>query len=134
MRHGAIVLVTYMKEQLAGEIFSDFPAEPEKFRTDLTDENQVMNLISTIVNRFKRIDILVNVVGGYIGGKAVTELGVNEWDLMMTMNLKSAFLISKHTLGVMKSSGNGGKIVHVSSRNGLKSAGYDSAYAASKAG
>jgi NAD(P)-dependent dehydrogenase (short-subunit alcohol dehydrogenase family) len=73
------------------------------------------------------------VVGGYLGGKTVSELDQKEWDLMMNMNLKSAFLISKHVIPQMVSS-KYGKIIHVSSRTGLKSDGYDSAYAASKSG
>jgi NAD(P)-dependent dehydrogenase (short-subunit alcohol dehydrogenase family) len=77
--------------------------------------------------------VLVNVVGGYLGGKSVSELDEKEWDLMMNMNLKSAFLISKHVIPQMISS-KYGKIMHVSSRTGLKSSGYDSAYAASKSG
>ena len=72
-------------------------------------------------------------VGGYFGGKSVSELDEKEWDLMMTMNLKSAFLISKHVIPQMIFS-KYGKAVHVSSRTGLRSAGYDSAYAASKSG
>jgi len=52
---------------------------------------------------------------------------------MMNMNLKSAFLISKHIMPQMVAS-KYGKIVHVSSRTGLQSGGYDSAYAASKSG
>jgi NAD(P)-dependent dehydrogenase (short-subunit alcohol dehydrogenase family) len=63
----------------------------------------------------------------------VVELDEKEWDLMMTTNLKSAFLISKHVIPKMISS-KAGKIVHVSSISGLKSTGYDSAYSASKAG
>jgi short-subunit dehydrogenase len=72
-------------------------------------------------------------VGGYLVGKTVSELDQKEWDLMMNMNLKSAFLISKHVIPQMASS-KYGKIIHVSSRTGLKSDGYDSAYAASKSG
>ncbi|MGZ5472032.1 MAG: SDR family NAD(P)-dependent oxidoreductase [Nitrososphaeraceae archaeon] len=49
----------------------------------------------------------------------------------MTLNLKSAFLISKHVTRQMISS-KYGKIIHVSSKNGLQSEGYDSAYSASK--
>ena len=63
----------------------------------------------------------------------MTELDEKEWDLMMNMNLKSAFLISKNVIPQMISSKNG-KIIHISSRSGLKSSGYDSAYAASKSG
>jgi NAD(P)-dependent dehydrogenase (short-subunit alcohol dehydrogenase family) len=76
----------------------------------------------------------VNSIGGYLGGKSVTDLEEHEWDLMMNLNLKSAFLISKHVIPVMKSSGRGGKIVNISSKTGLKSEGHDSAYAASKSG
>jgi NAD(P)-dependent dehydrogenase (short-subunit alcohol dehydrogenase family) len=52
---------------------------------------------------------------------------------MMSMNLKSAFLISKHVIPLMVAAKHG-KIVHISSRTGLKSDGYDSAYSASKSG
>ena len=103
-------------------------------KADVTREEQVVRLISAIVERFGHIDILVNSVGGYLGGKSVTDLEEHEWDLMMNLNLKSAFLISKHVIPVMKSSGPGGKIVHISSKTGLKSEGHDSAYAASKSG
>ncbi len=72
-------------------------------------------------------------VGGYVGGKSVSELDEQEWDLMMNMNLKSAFLISKYVVPQMISS-KYGKIIHVSSRTGLRSEGYDAAYAASKSG
>jgi 3-oxoacyl-[acyl-carrier protein] reductase len=51
----------------------------------------------------------------------------------MTLNLKSAFLISKHVTRQMICS-KSGKIIHISSRNGLRSMGYDSAYSASKSG
>jgi NAD(P)-dependent dehydrogenase (short-subunit alcohol dehydrogenase family) len=72
-------------------------------------------------------------VGGYLGGIPTMELGEIDWTTMMDLNLKSAFLISKYVIPIMKS-GKGGNIVHISSRTGLKSEGYDSAYAASKAG
>ena len=66
---------------------------------------------------------------------AISEVRVDEkeWDLMITMNLKSAFLISKHVIPQMILS-KYGRAVHVSSRTGLRSTGYDSAYAASKSG
>src|SRR5918994_2039479 len=89
----------------------------------------------TLVKKFIEsgaINILVNVVGGYLGGKSIAELNGTDWDTMMNLNLKSAFLISKHVIPIMKSV-NGGNVVHISSRTGLKSEGYDSAYAASKA-
>ena len=102
-------------------------------KADVTKEEEVEKLVSSIISKHGQIHILVNVVGGYLGGKSVSELDEKEWDLMMNMNLKSAFLISKHVIPQMVSS-KYGKIIHISSRTGLKSDGYDSAYAASKSG
>jgi NAD(P)-dependent dehydrogenase (short-subunit alcohol dehydrogenase family) len=90
-------------------------------------------LVSHVIKTYDRIDVLVNVVGGYLGGKTVAELDETEWDKMMNMNLKSAFLISKHVIPLMVAAKHG-KMVHISSRTGLKSDGYDSAYSASKSG
>ncbi len=103
------------------------------FKTDLTNENDVENLFSDVLKKFGRIDVLANVVGGYIAGKDVSQLDTSDWDKMMNMNLKSAFLISRKVLPVMKSA-RYGKIIHIAARPGLKSGGNDAAYSASKAG
>jgi NAD(P)-dependent dehydrogenase (short-subunit alcohol dehydrogenase family) len=102
-------------------------------KADITKEDQVRKLVSNVVEKHSRIDVLVNVVGGYIGGKKVSELEESEWDKMINLNLKSAFLISKHVLPLMVHAKHG-KMIHISSRTGLKSSGNDSAYAASKSG
>lgn len=102
-------------------------------KADITKEDQVRKLVSNVVQKHSRIDVLVNVVGGYIGGKKVSELEESEWDKMINLNLKSAFLISKHVLPLMVLAKHG-KMIHISSRTGLKSSGNDSAYAASKSG
>ena len=131
---GATTIATYLKDENIETNKGQNTNNAQFIKADVTREEQVVRLISAIVERFGHIDILVNSVGGYLGGKSVTELKEHEWDLMMTLNLKSAFLISKHVIPVMKSSGLGGKIVHISSKTGLKAEGHDSAYAASKSG
>ena len=131
---GATTIVTYLKDENIETNKGQNTNNAQFIKADVTREEQVVRLISAIVERFGHIDILVNSVGGYLGGKSVTDLEEHEWDLMMNLNLKSAFLISKHVIPVMKSSGPGGKIVHISSKTGLKSEGHDSAYAASKSG
>jgi NAD(P)-dependent dehydrogenase (short-subunit alcohol dehydrogenase family) len=131
---GATTIATYLNDEQIEALKGQNTINSELIKADVTREEQVVKLISTIVERFGHIDILVNSVGGYLGGKSVTDLEEHEWDLMMNLNLKSAFLISKHVIPVMKSSGHGGKIIHISSKTGLKSEGHDSAYAASKSG
>ena len=105
----------------------------EFVKVDITHEDEVKTLISNILEKFGQIHVLANVVGGYIGGKNVGETSEEEWDKMILINLKSAFLISKHVLTSMKKK-KFGKIVHISSATGAKASGNDSAYAASKAG
>ena len=131
---GATTIATYLKDENIEANKGQNTNNAQFIKADVTREEQVVRLISAIVERFGHIDILVNSVGGYLGGKSVTELEEHEWDLMMNLNLKSAFLISKHVIPIMKSSGPGGKIVHISSKTGLKAEGHDSAYAASKSG
>jgi NAD(P)-dependent dehydrogenase (short-subunit alcohol dehydrogenase family) len=129
---GATTISSYLNKTEADKLKTT-NHKIELVELDTTKEEQILKTIPMLVKRFGRISILVNVVGGYLGGKDIIELGESEWDAMMNLNLKSAFLITKHVIPVMKSSGNGGSVVHVSSSTGLKSEGYDSAYAASKA-
>jgi NAD(P)-dependent dehydrogenase (short-subunit alcohol dehydrogenase family) len=129
----AKVVSSYVIDREIEQLKKESKAVVELIKTDVTKEEEIEKLVLSVISKYGRIDVLVNVVGGYLGGKSVSELDEKEWDLMMTMNLKSAFLISKHVIPQMVSS-KYGKITHVSSRTGLKSSGYDSAYAASKSG
>ncbi len=105
----------------------------EFIKTDVTKGHEIQKLVSDIIERHGQIHILVNVVGGYIGGKSVTMMDESEWDKMININLKSTFLISKYIISIMISN-RYGKIVHISFKTGVKGEGNDSAYAASKAG
>jgi NAD(P)-dependent dehydrogenase (short-subunit alcohol dehydrogenase family) len=128
---GAKTIASFRNEADAAKLKSANP-QVEIIKLDISNEKEILKMLPILFEKFSKIDILVNTVGGYLGGKNITQLGEDDWEVMMNLNLKSAFLISKHVIPVMKS-GNGGKIIHVSSRSGLKSDGYDSAYAASKA-
>jgi NAD(P)-dependent dehydrogenase (short-subunit alcohol dehydrogenase family) len=108
-------------------------ASIQLIKADITKEEEVTRLVSNVIDRYGRIDILVNVVGAYIAPKSVVELDEKEWDFMMDVNLKSAFLISKHVIRHMVSK-RYGKVIHISSKKGLHAEGFDSAYAASKSG
>ena len=129
----AITVVTYIIDEEMKDVKTKIKTIAELVKADITKEDQAKNLVSHVIETYDRVDILVNVVGGYLGGKSVAELDETEWDKMMSMNLKSAFLISKHVIPLMVSAKHG-KIVHISSKTGLKSDGYDSAYSASKSG
>jgi NAD(P)-dependent dehydrogenase (short-subunit alcohol dehydrogenase family) len=128
---GATTISSFLNEKEAEKLKTANP-EVELIDLEIGKEEQILKMIPILVEKFGSINILVNVVGGYLGGKSIIELSGTDWDTMMNLNLKSAFFISKHVIPIMKS-GNGGNVVHISSRTGVKSEGYDSAYAASKA-
>lgn len=129
---GAVTISSFHNQKEAEKLKIENP-KVEMIELDILREEQLLKTIPKLAKQFGTIDILVNVVGGYLGGKNIDTLGETEWEAMMNLNLKSAFLISKHVIPVMVS-GKGGNIVHISSRTGQKSEGGDSAYAASKAG
>jgi NAD(P)-dependent dehydrogenase (short-subunit alcohol dehydrogenase family) len=78
-------------------------------------------------------DIVVNNAGISGAGRAM-DLSERDWDAVMDVNLKGAFLVAQAAARAMKEGGRGGSIVNIASIAGLRVAGDLSAYAASKAG
>ncbi len=133
---GAAVGVTYIVEpevRACKACLGSRADAPSFFKVDVTVEAEVQTLVRTVVERLGRIDILLNLVGGYVGDLPVATLPEATWDHMLNINLKSAFLCCKHVVPVMRRGG-GGRIVTVSSRAALKVFPGISAYAAAKAG
>ena len=100
--------------------------------TDLTDPESVDALIQNTLDKFGRIDILVNIVGGYDAGKPVHETSIETWDNMMLLNSRITFLVSRAVIPTMLKQSSG-KIVNIGARPGLQASGNDAAYSASKA-
>ncbi len=133
---GAAVVVTYVVDPEVPECKACLGSRadaPVFLKADVTAEAQVQKLIRTVVEQLGRIDILLSLVGGYVGDLPVAALPEATWDHMLALNLKSAFLCCKHVVPVMQQGG-GGRIVAVSSRAAIKVFPGISAYAAAKAG
>src|SRR4029077_18894870 len=104
---------------------------------DLTEEEPARRLIDTAVERFGRIDILVNNVGGSRNAK-IWEMTVEDWDFVLRLNLRSTFLCTRAAVPHMMRQ-RYGRIVCLSSgaREGTPWTAYyqgGSAYSAAKAG
>jgi NAD(P)-dependent dehydrogenase (short-subunit alcohol dehydrogenase family) len=100
---------------------------------DVTDGKAVAAMVAACLERFGRIDILVNNVGGSAPGGPV-EMSEQVWDAQVDLNLKSVFLGCKHVLPVMERQ-KGGAIVNLASTSALRWSGSAHvAYAATKAG
>jgi 3-oxoacyl-[acyl-carrier protein] reductase len=133
-REGADIAVTDLK--WADETAKEVEALGQKalaFKTDVTKEADVREMIDRIVAEWGGIDILVNNVGGD-HAFLLEDMPVSEWDWMMDLNMKGVFHCTKMAAEEMKKRG-GGKIVNISSLAGLRMTLYGSiAYSAAKAG
>ncbi len=100
---------------------------------DVTSSDSIAAMVERCIERFGRIDVLVNNVGGSARGGPV-EMDEAVWDNQVDQNLKSVFLACKHVLPHMVNQG-GGAIVNISSTSGLRWTGAAQiAYASTKAG
>ncbi len=101
---------------------------------DVRSETQVENLIAHTVEAFGAVDILVNNAGvGYLM-EPFTEFKESSWDAVLDVNLKGAFLCSKHAARQMIRQGTGGAIINIASQAAKSGFPYAAAYTASKHG
>jgi NAD(P)-dependent dehydrogenase (short-subunit alcohol dehydrogenase family) len=74
---------------------------------DLVSSDDTWAFLKTVLDRWQRVDFLIHTVGTYAGGKRIEEVSGEEWDRLMDVNLKSAFLMCNAVLPVMRASGFG---------------------------
>ncbi|MFI5324270.1 MAG: SDR family NAD(P)-dependent oxidoreductase [Thermodesulfobacteriota bacterium] len=135
LTQGAYVFSTYIDDdELKGctDILRDYKSMLALGKADVTKVSHVSNVIAKTIEKFSRIDILVNIVGGFTQSP-FADTDEETWDRMMNMNLKSAFLCSRGVIPHMTGQGRG-SIVNIASRPALKGSPNLSAYGASKAG
>ncbi len=99
--------------------------------TNVLDENSVEDMVHEALNRFKRIDILLNIVGGYYAGTPVHETSLDTWDFMLNLNARSVVITSSAVIPTMLEQ-KSGKIINIASRAAIRGTANTAAYSASK--
>lgn len=84
-------------------------------RVDVTQSTQIVPFVDTVLERFGRIDILVNNVGTASQGRSLEEVDDETWQRMIEGNLSSMFYFGKCVAGYMIARGEGGIIVNIAS-------------------
>jgi NAD(P)-dependent dehydrogenase (short-subunit alcohol dehydrogenase family) len=128
-----VIAVDYATEKMAAT-FPALAGSPGVYLAegvDVTDPDQTQDLVRVSLDRFGRIDILVNTVGGYRAGTPVHETTLKTWDYMMNLNARSAFIVSKAVIPHMLSRGEG-RIINIASSAALKGSANSAAYSAAK--
>jgi NAD(P)-dependent dehydrogenase (short-subunit alcohol dehydrogenase family) len=101
------------------------------FVCDLTNAAAAATLVADITQRFRRIDALANVAGGFTMGEAVHETTEATWKFMFDLNVHTMLNMVRATVPVMLTQ-RSGAIVNIGARAGLKGAGRMGAYCAAK--
>jgi NAD(P)-dependent dehydrogenase (short-subunit alcohol dehydrogenase family) len=101
--------------------------------TDVADEKHCERLIHEAASQFGRVDILVNNAGEYGPVKPVEEITPPEWDRVVAVHLRGAYLLTRLVLPGMYARGSG-VILNISSLSAKSAFGWGSPYAAAKAG
>ena len=99
--------------------------------TDVTIPEDMQWLVGRALERFGRIDVLVNTIGGFRAGKPLHETSIKDWDFMMDLNARSIFNICQAVLPAMLEQ-QSGKIVNIGARPALAAGPNNAAYSASK--
>ena len=135
-RLGAVDIDASSLESLVSDL-AETPGEVAPQISDAFDPDQVEATVTSVLDRWGHIDILVNCVGGSTvvpdNNRPVEEFQLEEWERIMDFNLKATFLYCKAVLPHMKKQGSG-KIVNLSSiaATGLVQSG--AAYSSAKGG
>ncbi|WP_297488614.1 3-oxoacyl-ACP reductase family protein [Thermococcus sp.] len=133
-KRGANVVINYAhsgeEAKKTEEACRQYGVETLVVKADVSKREEVRAMVERIIERFGRIDVLVNNAG--ILGKALKPMEVTDedWDAVLAVNLKGAFIVTQEVLRHMKK----GKIVNIASIAGKDGGTVGPHYAASKGG
>jgi 3-oxoacyl-[acyl-carrier protein] reductase len=134
---GATVAVNYRESAnaataLCAEIGGTLAGEAIAIQADVSSAADVDRLVSAVIERFGRVEILVN-NAGITRDKLVLRMSDDDWDAVLDTNLRGAFLCSRAVLrGMVRQ--RWGRIINISSVSGIAGNAGQANYAAAKAG
>jgi NAD(P)-dependent dehydrogenase (short-subunit alcohol dehydrogenase family) len=134
-KEGAKVVVTDTNEVQGKKVVEEIEKQGGEaifIKHDVSSEKEWERVIRETLERFGKLDVLVNNAGVNVW-KKIEETSLEEWQWLMSINLNGVFLGTKYAIGAMKKTG-GGSIVNISSVAGIVGTLDTSAYHASKGG
>ena len=130
---GATVIFTYRSSsEKSDKIVADLGTRVEAIQSDASDFEAAATLINTIIEKYERIDVLIN-NAGITKDTLMLRMTEEHWDQVMEVNLKSVFNLTKQIIKPMMKN-RFGSIINMSSVVGVFGNAGQANYAASKAG
>jgi 3-oxoacyl-[acyl-carrier protein] reductase len=129
---GASVVISDLDQAACDEVAGQIGGGAIGIACNVTDEAQVTNLLDTAKERLGSVDIVVN-NAGITRDTLMIRMDEKDWNLVLDINLKGAFLVTKAAAKIMMKQ-RSGKIVNISSVVGLTGNAGQANYSASKAG
>jgi NAD(P)-dependent dehydrogenase (short-subunit alcohol dehydrogenase family) len=133
-RAGAGTVLVDRSHDRLRQAFPGLAAAPDHFLAggvDLTNASAVAEMVDEAHRRLGRLDVLVNTVGGFRGGKPIHEEDADTWDFLFTINVRTALACCRAVVPHFLKAGRG-KIINVASRSALAGSGWYTAYSATK--
>jgi 3-oxoacyl-[acyl-carrier protein] reductase len=133
VEEGAKVAVVDIDIDEASAVARELGGGAAAFHCDVSDLQQIAGLITSVVDRFGRLDVLVN-NAGICPRVSIEDMTEELFDRVIAINLKSVFFLSRAAAEVMKPN-HAGRIVNLSSTGGRTGGIYNATvYSATKAG
>ena len=120
-REGASVAVVDLNGEEAERVAGEINAAGGKtlvLKIDVTKTDAVNAMVKAVADRFGTVDILVNAAGGFHQLAPITDITDEEWDRVITLNLKTCFLCSRAVAPIMIARKKG-RIVNIASGSGI---------------
>lgn len=135
-QEGAAVAFTYLSSVEQGQALEDelraFGGQAKGYRSDASDHKAAEELVSQVVADFGKLDVLINNAGITKDG-LLMRMTEEQWDTVITVNLKSVFNLTKAAIRPMMKA-RAGSIINLTSVVGIRGNAGQANYAASKAG
>lgn len=132
-REGAKVVVNGLPDDPINDVVSAISEEGGEaiaFAADVSDERQAQACVKAAVERFGRLDVLVNNAGVLVANAETDKMPVEKFDEQIRCNVRSAFLMTKHALPHLRKTR--GNVVSAGSEGGINGQPRNTAYGGTK--
>ncbi|GGO94372.1 SDR family NAD(P)-dependent oxidoreductase [Wenjunlia tyrosinilytica] len=130
---GATVVITGRDRAKNRGVEAEFGGADSIIRLDVRDESAVSCAVASVVERFGRLDVLMNNAGNFRAA-SLLDMSLDDWNVVVDTHLTGSFLCAKYAARAMVQGGEGGKIVNIGSMYSLYGPPGFVNYAAAKTG